>query len=82
MDINNPNISASPCLGRPLTTANGCLITSHTITLLCNKIPIGYIGMPHIHPLKLPLPVGPLSLPSISLILGPSQPTIPNGIQI
>jgi len=39
----------------PLTTPNGSSITSCTSTQLRHKVPIGYNGMPHIHPQNAPL---------------------------
>jgi len=59
-----------------LITPNGRSIASYTSTQLHNKVPIGYNGMPHIHP-KITLIVGRWPSPFTCLILGPSRPTSP-----
>jgi len=64
-----------------LTTPNGSWVASHTFTQVRHKFTLVTMGQPTFTP-KLPFPWGDLHPASTCLILAPSQPTTPNGIQI
>ena len=92
MDKKNPKTSSSPWgCGTPcnkptpgptqVTTPNGSSIASCIFTQLCSKVPTGYKGCPTFTP-KIAPSRKAMSIPCTCLILGPSWPTIPNGIQI
>jgi len=65
----------------PFTTPNDNSIDSHTSTQLSNKVPIGYNGMPKIHPKTDPSPLT-FTTPSNTPIIRQTPLTIPNDIRI
>jgi len=69
------------CLGQPHSPPQVTARSLHApLHNYATKSPMVTMGHPTITP-KVTLPVGWFSPSSICLILGPSQPTIPNGIQ-
>jgi len=66
----------------PRNTPNYSSDGSRTFVQLCCKLPIGYNGVPHIRPPRLPPPVDQFPNPTTCLIPGTIQPTIPNRIHI
>jgi len=58
LEARGPPFRTSMLGPSPLTMPNDSSIGSHTTSQLRNKIPIGYNGMPQLHPQNCPFPFG------------------------